>query len=282
MPVEQTDAAVEQTGSGPVPGAEETQQAETEQKPQDESQGEAKPADEESETAEKDRPKRLGGWQRKIQKLEQELEHWREEALKAHSSSPKDAPSGPAKPTAPKLSTFQGTVEEFEKAQEEYAKKLEAYTDQLASQKAAQQRAEQAVASFQEKLQSLDDYDELDETAQAEIPHQLVPWLANECALVKNGAEVFRELIMDADYRAEFLERARLNDAAGIKGQISALAIHLRKQGKQAVTPKTVAKAPKPPTPVTKSAPTDTGLRDDLPVEEWLRRRNAQIEARKR
>lgn len=276
MPEVITDAAIDAQASGPVP-AEETPQAEaTEQaeKPVPEQL-----ADETDHAEQEDKPKRKGGWQRKIEKLEQEVELWREQALKGQpSSQPSPTTSGPTKPVAPKLSTFAGTVEEFERAQEEYAQKLEAYTEQVSQQRQALKRMEEATASFAEKLQSLEDYDDLDETAQEHLDPNLTKWLAAECALVKNGHSVFRELVMDPDYRAELLERARLGDAAGIKGQISALGIHLRKT--QASAPEAEKPAPrqkpKPPTPVTKPAPTEVNW-ETMSPDEYTKKRNAEL-----
>lgn len=280
MPEVTTDAAVEQLGSGPVPAeVEETKQVE--EQPKEEPKAAAE-ADEEPEAEEEPKPKRKGGWQRKIEKLETEVGYWREEALRNRTGSPNNpTTSGPVKPTAPKLSTFQGTVDEFEKAQEEYATKLEAYTNQLAQQQVAQQRIQQAQASFSTRLKELDDYEEVNETAQETIPAELVGPLGAECALLKNGTQVFRELIMDSDLRDELLELYDNRDISGMKAQIRALGIALRKTKAEAAPPKAaVTKAPKPPTPVTKPAPTDTGLRDDDSVEVWLQKRNAQLKAR--
>jgi len=269
-----TDAAVEPVlGSGPVPA--ETEQAEVKEQPE-KVEPEQK-ADDETESTEEQKPKRKGGWQRKIEKLEQEVELWRDQALKTQSSSPNDPPTGPAKPTAPKLSTFQGTVEEFEKAQEKYAQELEAYTQQTAEQRVMAKRAEQATNEVLTKLQSMEDYDDIDEAAQEYMPHDLLRPLASECAMFKNGAEVFRELIVNPDEREELLNMHEMRDIAGIKAQLRILARTLRKQPQAAASPNPASRAPKPLTPVTKPAPTDTGLSDDLSVEEWVRRREAQV-----
>ena len=226
--------------------------------------------------------KRLGGWQRKIQKLERELEVWREHALKAQPAA-KEQPSDKA-PEPPDLETFQGTMGEFKAAQSKYAKDLEAYIAQRSERQQQQKDAEAAVRSFGDRLKQLPDIDEVQEAYQdANMSPALDSFLTVELAKLKNGPEVLRELLLDEDTRDDLLEMGRANDGVGIKALLVATSRALRiaqrnqpEAEKQQASPK-----PKPIAgPSSNSAATQVTIFNAKTPEEYNRIREAQIKER--
>lgn len=232
--------------------------------------------------------KRLGGFKRKVLKAQQEAEFWREEALRNRSKGDeKSAEPDPDRPKRPKLADFQGTVEDYEKALEEYEGKLETWTNARRDREAVERQIETSVASLTKKVSDLPEWDEMKAAVQEhKMPMRLTNLLVAEAAKLKNGPETLKALLLDPDEAAQLAEFDKYEDGESIKAQIVSMSRALRIAGKETKSaeaevdeekPPTPAKPPAPINPVKKVAPTVTGLSDDLSVDEWRRRREAQL-----
>lgn len=259
--------------------AEETPTAETEESGEEKPQADA-------DKGEEAEHKRLGGFKRKVLKAQQEADFWREEALRNRKTEGKEtaAAPDPDKPKRPKLSEFQGTVEEFDKAQDEYEAKLERWTETKAQQDAVTRQIETSVASLTKKVADLPEWDEMKAAVQEhKMPLRLTNVLVAEAAKLTNGAETLKALLLDPEEAAQLANLDRFEDEVGIKAQIISMSRALRIAGKKSepVEEVEVKTAPEPPpkpiNPVKKVAPTATGLDDNLSVDEWRRRREAQL-----
>lgn len=259
--------------------AEETPTAEAEESGEEKPQADA-------DKGEEAEHKRLGGFKRKVLKAQQEAEFWREEALRSRKTEGKEtaAEPDPDKPKRPKLSEFQGTVEEFDKAQDEYEAKLERWTETKAQQDAVTRQIETSVASLTKKVADLPEWDEMKAAVQEhKMPLRLTNVLVAEAAKLTNGAETLKALLLDPEEAAQLANLDRFEDEVGIKAQIISMSRALRIAGKKSepVEEVEVKTAPEPPpkpiNPVKKVAPTATGLDDNLSVDEWRRRREAQL-----
>lgn len=82
------------------------------------------------------------------------------------------------------------------------------------------------------------------------------------------GAKILHHLGNDLDEAARILALPPVHMAR----ELTRLEYKLA----QPPAPKPVSKAPEPIKPIGAGAATDNGLRDDLPMDEWLRRRNSQ------
>lgn len=233
--------------------------------------------------------KRLGGFKRKVLKAQQEAEFWREEALRNRKTEGKETAvePDPDKPKRPKLSEFPGTVEEFEKAQDEYEAKLEKWTESSRAQMEVQRQIETSVASLTQKVADLPEWDEMKAAVQEhKMPLRLTNVLVAEAAKLKNGPETLKALLLDPEEASQLAELDKYEDEVGIKAQIISMSRALRIAGKQTqsaeveVEKEPAEKPPKPINPVRKVAPsgTDDWMNDPkLSNEEWARRRNAKV-----
>lgn len=231
--------------------------------------------------------KRLGGWQRKILKLEQERDVWRDQALGTRGTQKAEEKSEAVdedKPVRPKLSTFDGTVEQFEKAIEEHEAKLEKWMETKRQRETVEREVETSVASLTEQVTKLEEWDDMRAAVKThKMPVRLTNLLISEVSKLKNGAETLKALLLDPDEASQLAELDKYEDAISIKAQIMSMSRALRIAGKKSeaveeeVEETPPKKAPAPITPTKKTAPTSTGLDDSLSDEEWLRRRNAQL-----
>lgn len=271
----------------------------------------------EGDNQDEHKPKRLGGWQRKIQKLEQERDVWRDEALrtrpqsKANESQTKTAAeSEPKEPVEPNEGEF--TVAKYgtaDKAWEAYRKAERAYIGELTEykarkivtddrkaeqQKAAKQSSEQRWKELETKTKTKrDDYSDVCDAATG--------------TLEKNKgttADVISTAVIESDFGPELLyllgekpeELERLLKLSPMKaalamGKLESVIAQQESQteeeeavpakGKPA-SPPPVSKAANPPTPIRKkSAAADDGeLRDDLPADVWKERFLKKLEKR--
>lgn len=269
MADEQTADVLEQDGPTQE-NAEESEAAKTEKVGEQEPQATQEQGDDEGH-------KRLGGWQRKIVKLEREVEVWREQALKSQPAKTESAEL--TAPEPPDLETFGGTMAEFKVAQQKYAKDLRAFVDQERNQQDRIKQTETAVRTFGERISKLPEAKEVRKALDnLDASPALVPYLNVELAKLKNGPEVLREIMLDADNVDELLEFDRAKDGPGIQTMLLTVSRALRiAQRNSAEQEPAQTKAPKPATPLRKTSSTDTDLHDDLSTEEWMRRRKAQI-----
>lgn len=108
-------------------------------------------------------------------------------------------------------------------------------------------------------------------------PVEVVNFVGHVLADLPNGDEVFKALGKNP---AMLLTMARLppSHTGAILEQISS---ELSSSDGKGEVGRSVEPPPKPINPVKKVAPTATGLSDDLSIEEWTRRRNAQVAKRR-
>lgn len=212
-----------------------------------------------------EKPKKKGGWAKRIDKLngrisaaQQEAEYWKEQALKGAkppSSDAKDAekPTEPeGKPKAPKMADFE-TLEAYEAARDEYADKL---TDWKIDQRdQARERAAQEskqTSEIQAHFNRMDaysaehaDFAELVEDLQAQKA-RLSPTVDAIVIASENGPAILHELAKDP---AEFKRINALGPLAAAReiGRLEAKLVSTTPSGKE---PKKSTHAPKPITPV--------------------------------
>lgn len=267
------ETPVEPPAEEPVPKEEEVPAEPTETEEIDE-ELEAK-TDEEPKP-----PKKKGGFQKKIVKLEQEKEYWRQEALRAQTNA---KPTEPAKPimdtsTRPKASDF-ATHDEY----------LESLVDWKADQKIAainsKRQQDEAKNQVQTKFQTHnarvesfkethEDFDETMENVNT-IPMSLA----------------VQESILDSDHGPEMMY-ALASDPKEFKRICSLPPLQAaREMGKletkfiksTSTTPETkTTRAPKPVTPVrTRGVGVVKDLNDpNISYEDYKRLRNEQIKQR--
>ena len=85
-----------------------------------------------------------------------------------------------------------------------------------------------------------------------------------------NGADIYHHLGTNLDHAAEVLS---------LRG--TALALELAKLSAELGKPRKTSSAPAPISPIGSSASPSGELSDDLPMAEWIKRRNAQIQKRR-
>ena len=274
---DQAASVLLQDGPKEEPTVEESVVAEPEKGGEQKTETEPK----EGETAE--HKKRLGGWQRKIQKLEQENELLRDMALRGKPAEEKQEVSD--RPVRPKLAEFSGTVEDYEKALEEYEAALEQWTVDKREQEAVARQVEASSSALLAEVSEMEEFDDMKASVKTyKMPMRLTDLLVAEAAKLKNGAETLKALLLDPDEAAQLAEYDRYEDATSIKAQVISMSRALRAAGKKSEPEgkeesSAPQRPPKPINPVKKVAPTSTGLDDDEPIEKWMAKRNSTAPA---
>ena len=276
------DKKPEEVPAEPVePKEEPTDPVEDPAEPQEEEPKEETEGELEAKTDEEPKPpKKKGGFQKKIVKLEQEKEYWRQEALRAQTNA---KPTEPAKPimdtsTRPKASDF-ATHDEY----------LESLVDWKADQKIAainsKRQQDEAKNQVQTKFQTHnarvesfkethEDFDETMENVNT-IPMSLA---VQESILDSDhGPEMMYALASDPK---EFKRICSLPPLQAAR-EMGKLETKFIKPTSASSDPKTT-RAPKPVTPVrTRGASVPKDLSDpNLPYEEFKRLRNEEIKKR--
>lgn len=247
--------------------AEQAVVAETEESGEADEQADANEGDEEPADG---KPKRLGGWQRKIQKLERELEVWREHALKGRNSDPEDE-SEPA-PTSvgprPNILTWTKSAEEFQQAEEAW------FNAQLLAQEQRITKETNWNLSIQRAAAAYPDWREVVANSDVPISNQMQAALKAD----PEGAELVYLLASNPDEARKIL---RLPVATAMR-ELGKFQARLAREEQAEETTKPVSRAPKPPTPVKKPSPTakKSVYDDNLSEEEWLRLRHEQLGGR--
>jgi len=239
--------------------------------------------------------KRLGGWQRKIKRLEQTLQEQSSviEQLRGGSNAAKpenaqateDKP--PVKPTRPKETDFDDWgkfraaevkyLDDFEK----YLEDKDAYRDRQREVARKQQFERETIAStWAERVaEAKKEIPDFEEYAFSDAPMTQ----AMQQAIIDSelGAQVAYYLGKNPE-EAERI--SKLSPVAAIR-EIGKL--ESRIAGKKSAAddekdePAASTRAPKPPTPVRQTRTTNpTELSDDLPYKEWKRRREAQLRSK--
>jgi hypothetical protein len=241
--------------------------------------------------------KRLGGWQRKIQKLEREVQTLRQAKVAPVVEQPKPEPPKP-RPT-PKDFQIEGTdtydVEKFTEALTDW--KLETKLSEVEKKREEAQKQEQSKSEQQKALEAwqqkqgaaakakYDDYDEVIGSANVDVSP-----LMHEAIM---SSEVGGELAYYfATHEDEAAKIARMNSYQAakaidkIEAQFASKEPAEQKQDKEEKEPAEppASKAPKPPTPVSRPSaaskpfdPNDEKQAKEMTAEEWAKKRNAQV-----
>lgn len=271
---------------------------------EEEREASAEETGDEEEAAEKAKPKREGGFQKRIRKLNQRLsakqeetDYWRERALAKSSSSE------PAK--EPAVAKAKPRPEDFrieETGEYDQAAFLEALTDWKTEQAIAKREAERQTAELRAEAQRMnaayvkreeafaaqvDDFDEVITDALATLAEQSGPGrntIAGVLAETEEGPALLYYFGQNPD-ELEKISQLRPSAAGLALGRIAdKLAQNTGEKGQETRTP-SVSKAPKPFTPVKKPSggkaikATDAES-DKLSTEEWLARRRAELRSR--
>jgi hypothetical protein len=145
------------------------------------------------------------------------------------------------------------------------------------------------IAEHNERLEDARDrFDDFDDVL-AETKVQVTQWIGDAIMESDDGPDLMYYLAQHPD-EAQKLNEMRPASALRQLERIAAKVSETSREGEaetteaeaEVETSKPVARVPaKPATPapirpIRKSAPTATGLSDDLPIDEWMRRRNAQ------
>jgi hypothetical protein len=243
-------------------------------------------------------PKPKGGFQRKIDKLttrlyqrDMELAELRGRlAVQPAAATTKSEPED----LKPDVNTFKGAYEEFVaatarwEARQQY-KELSAKERETAAKSEREERDREVVENYRERMEEFTQ------------EHEDFQEVVNRAKLAKDIAGPVQIAILEDDHgpelayylgeHAEVCQHLSEMTAAGAVKYLGRLSERLfpevpdqeeeeEDEEIPLVTPakpKAAIQAPAPIKPVRKASPTATGLSDDLPIEEWVRRREAQL-----
>lgn len=228
--------------------------------------------------------KRPGGFQRRIQRLEREVEVWRSEALKGQKTTEEakpveKAPEESKKPEVGDFDTYEEYVEALtdwkteraiEKREKKATEKAEA-EKKTQQQKTVQEKWNEQVARGRKAHADFDDVARNDDL-------KITPAMAEVIIESEVGEEIAYYLGQHEEEAARIADLSPLAAAREL-GKIEARLAkqETKAEGEEKEAPP-ISKAPAPITPVSKFAPVgDNKLRDDLPFGEWKKRREAQL-----
>ena len=245
---------------------------------------------------EKEKAKRPGGWVRKLTKAEQERDYWRDVALGRATQAKEQAKPAEESDPEPKQEAF-STYEDYVKALGRWTARQEFKTlstkqqEEKAKAEAAD-REHEVAESYRERLEAFaEDHDDYNLVVSKIKVNQSVS--AGVTAAImedENGPAMAYYLGQNPDV----VEHINSLSMAGAVKYLGRLAERLfpekadseddeqketaeTESAEPAPKPKIAAQAPAPIKPVKKSAPTATGLADDLPMDQWMKRREAQL-----
>jgi hypothetical protein len=224
---------------------------------------------------------------------------------KLEGKKPEEPKSQPApKPKQDDFASYEAFVEAMVdwKADEKIAARLAAERERESTQSLEAERREIFDAynsRVKEARAKYDDFDEVLSQNFSIMPGQEKTFESVTLTIyeLENGPDVAYYLAQHPAERKELLSLSP-NRAAAQLGRISdKLATSKEEEPEEEIEgeepeedseeelrapEKKAAPAPKPITPVKKVAPTATGLDDDLPIDEWLKRREKQLAAKKK
>jgi hypothetical protein len=235
---------------------------------------------EQGEVEHEEKPKREGGFQRKIRRLYQESEYWRQQAMRTHQT-PEPKPAEPAAEKEPDQNDFE-TLGEYLKAVRDYDRK--AIARELKQEIAAEKQKEvvkteeqKARESWMSKVETArSEYEDFDDVV---FDDSLPITEPMQKALLKDeqGARIAYYL---GTHREESARIAQLDPvgAAFALGEIKArIAGNKPVQESAPKPPAPVTQAPPPPTPVKKTSPVaSTSINDAKDFKEYVRLRDAK------
>jgi hypothetical protein len=271
--------------------AEEQVNAEVQTNAEPKSAGEETPTGDANAGEKEQERKRLGGWQRKIAKLEAESEFWRNQALSTAQAKP---PAQPQAATDPEPNP--DDYEKQGKTATDYLKDLAKWNAREAirqakaedaeqrKKEAEQSEAQKKAASFGERIEAarekFDDYDDV-------VFNPAVPITSSMRQVLEEsdlGAEVAYELAKDAGAEAKRIAQLSPFKQAIEIGKIEARLAQVEPTpAQEAPKPEpVVSKAPPPPTPVKRAAASSAPDVHDpkLSFKDFVKLRNEQVAKR--
>jgi hypothetical protein len=262
----------------------------------------------EQDTEQEQENKGKGGFQKRIDRLTRrnyELEQRHERLMDAHeqllnrlttgkpAGAAEEKPnSAPQKPTPDQFKTYEEYVEALAdfKADQRIEQKLRSQQESQEKQ-SENDRLKETFAAYNQRVQEAqgryDDFDEVVGRSDIQIP-QAVQMAVIE---LENGPDVAYYLGSHPEVCRELCKKSPMAAVAHLGRIAATLEADSENQDedeaeagaagetapvKPVVTKPVASSKPAPIRPVRKPAPTHTGLSDDLPIEEWMRRRNAQ------
>jgi hypothetical protein len=251
------------------------------------------------------KPKKLGGWQRKQLKAEAEAEYWRNVALETLAKQPKAEEPKEVEDKRPRKQDFvvdqdAGTYDsdKYEDAlldwkHRQSMKEFNATLDKREKERTQKTQAEQAAETWREKeaafVKENPDYEENSVVADQFIRGNQKSQSVQAIGGAIGESEIGPALLNYLGENYEELQRiAKLSPIRAI-AEIGKIEAKLAQEppepeqeaDKPAPAPVPREPKPKPPQIVKKQAPADDGeLRDDLSPEEWSRRYLKKLEKR--
>lgn len=247
----------------------------------------AEQVDDEPEPGEPKR--RLGGWQRKLIKAEQERDFWRDEALRTREAEPEKKQPADDKPQKPRMEDFTGpdAWEKYEAARDKYHEDLSDYKARKAKEEAIAEfnaRSQQQKATdgwAQQCAEVRKNHADFDEVAFDDLV-PVTDAMAHAVTRHKVGAEIAYYLGSNPAEAARISRLETPLEQVMAIGEIGARLAGKQSAGEEETETKSAAppsRAPKPPTPVKR--PSSTAVPDlndpKLDIKEWLKARNAQL-----
>lgn len=282
MADQNTSDVLIQDGTKPQDNAEELAAAAAVQAGEVDPQANADLVDDEIEKG-----KRLGGWQRKIKKLQEHNEILIEALRKGGGNAQAQqtqAVQEDKPPVKPKIADFTGTDawEKYEEAKDKYFEDL---TDFKSKKAVDSYRAETQQRSHQQTIQDgfaaqcAEAKKEFADFESVAFSEETLMSDAMRDAIVTSdfGARIAYELGKNPD-EAERI--ANLNPVAAIReiGKIESRISSTKPAAEDdKEDPPAASSAPRPPTPVRRATAPQRGLRDDMPYKDWLKEREAEL-----
>lgn len=238
-----------------------------------------------------------GGIQRKIDKLTREKYELREQLAEARgrlAGQPAAAPkAAEADDLKPDINKWTGTYEELIaaisrwEARQEY-KQFSAKEREEAAKAEREERDREVVDTYKERMREfMVEHDDFVEVVNgAKLPKELEGPVQVAILEDEHGPDLAYYL----GQHPEFCARISEMTAAGAVKAIGRLSERLFPEQEEEESeeekelppitpakPKAAVQAPAPIKPVRKPSPTSTGLDDNLPIDEWVKRREAQL-----
>lgn len=233
-----------------------------------------------------ERKRSKGGFQRKIEKKDQEIEFWKAEALKNKSNGHSEPRREEAKPqdAAPKLEDFD-SYDDYIRADARFAAKQEAkeafeQRDKTQREQSLREARDKQLGTHRERMQKYAEEHPDFEALVEESESPFTEAMRDACVESDRGPEII-------DYLARNPEKAQAMTTMGITAlnrEIGKIEASLEKQADSTTTqnpPKASTKAPAPFKPVNAGSSKDgTTYRKDMSQSEYEAMRKRQIAAK--
>lgn len=255
----------------------EPEEPETEEKPPEEPE---EPETEEEEPAAPEAKRKPGRYERRIERLERELQYERKirelesQIAGKGQSQPQEEPK-PAGPTPRPVSDHYDTHEQFIEALTDWKiEQREIKRDREAQEQRAAQSQREQVETWQSRLDSFRDRQPDYDSAIAAVDDIKIHKTLEEAIITSElGPQLAYELAKD---RKELERIAKLGPLAAVR-ELGKLEARITDRTAAAPAQRPISQAPEPIRPVGKGAATSTRPLDELPYQEYKKRREQDI-----